>query len=164
MGHKKLAQLLSFRIQICTKISTKILENIHSNWVSDKGIKNSMKLLALRVRLSPSLCQININWSISQIQQEILIVCNKPQSICHMGHIAVSDTKLRLYLASSVAVLTFWVTPTKMFHHWYGILWNWNWKPFFNSFLESTLFLIELYSWLEARSLSPLWHTFLGTI
>ena len=64
MGRKKLAQLLSFPIQICTKISTKILENIHSNWVSDKGIKNSMKLLALRVRLSPSLCQININWSL----------------------------------------------------------------------------------------------------
>ena len=64
MGRKKLAQLLSFPIQICTKISTKILENIHSNWVSVKGIKNAMKLLALRVRLSPSLCQININWSL----------------------------------------------------------------------------------------------------
>ena len=64
MGRKKLAQLLSFPIQICTKISTKILENIHSNWVSVKGIRNSMKLLALRVRLSPSLCQININWSL----------------------------------------------------------------------------------------------------
>ena len=64
MGRKKLAQLLSFPIQICTKISTKILENIHSDQVSVKGINNSMQLLVLRVRLSPSLCHIDIKQSL----------------------------------------------------------------------------------------------------
>ena len=156
MGHKKLAQLLSFRIQICTKISTKILENIHSNWVSVKGIKNSMKLLALRVRLSPSLCQININWSLfADSAGDTHSLQQTPINLSHgtyrcFGH----QTKTISSLVTSCANIlgdSYKNVPPLV---WYFM--ELKLKTFFNSFLESTLFLIELYSLLEACSLSPL--------
>ena len=104
MGRKKLAQLLSFPIQICTKISTKILENIHSNQVSVKGINNSMQLLVLRVRLSPSLCQIDIKQSLFADSADTHSLQQTPINLLHgtyrcFGH----QTKTISSLVSSCA-------------------------------------------------------------